>query len=567
MNSELEQIKLKLRITPEDIVALCKHPSFSSALHDSTRETLNSVYFDSDNRFLYKHGLILRVRRIGDRRVQTIKAFKTNNKGSGPFERSEWEQLIESDQPDLTLVQDTILIPLLTDDVRNALQPIFETQIERTSYHLNENSTEIVMSIDTGQIVATNSSCPISEIGLELKHGNRKELFKIAHRIISVVPAQLDAKSKPERGYELIANAPVAAEMASNPNLQAGMTTGRAFTLIGQACLRQLIANVPATISRDAEALHQLRVALRRLRGAISLFSEIVIDDRVNTIKSELRWLARECGPARDLDTLILEVLNPLRKQNRNEPGLVSISKMFARKRLKSYRQASGAVQSARFRVLVLDAAEWIEVGPWSTSEDAQMRARRETPIEIYAAAQLSERRKKIRRRGANLSNLPPDQLHRLRIQVKKARYATEFLSSVYEGKKPAKRRKAIRLSLMELQDCLGGIHDVATRKVLFADIISSPARGLTAEQNRHRAFAAGLITGNQQAHVQRLLDRARKAYSRFNKAKPFWKLQRRHSIALPQEPASGEPSVSDPSAIPIEPPLHTSNVVPLLKR
>ena len=84
-----------------------------------------------------------------------------------------------------------------------------------------------------------------------------------------------------------------------------------------------------------------------------------------------MRWLAREFGPARDLDTLLFEVLKPLRKQHANEPGLVSISKMFARKRLKSYRQAHEAVQSARFRTLVLDTAEWVEAGPWSTSEDA----------------------------------------------------------------------------------------------------------------------------------------------------------------------------------------------------
>ena len=564
MNSEPEEIELKLRVAPEDIVVLRKHPRFASALHDSTRETLKSVYFDSDNWFLYNHGLTLRVRHIGDKHIQTI---KTRNQSSGLHERSEWEQVIESDQPDLTFVKDNVLVPLLTDDVRKALQPIFETHIERTFYHLNEHGTDIIMLVDEGQIIAADISCPISEIKLELKRGNREVLFKIAREIVNIVSAQLDVKSKFERGYELATKTPVAAEMASNPNLKVGMSTGRTFTLIGRACLRQLIANIPATISRDAEALHQLRVALRRLRAAISLFADVVTDDRVNTIKSELRWLARECGPARELDTLILEVLNPLRKQHRNEPGLVSISKMFARKRIKSYRQALTAVQSARFRALLVDTAEWIEMGPWNTSEGTLMRARREVPIEIYAAAQLSLRRKKIRRRGAKISNLPPDLLHRLRIQVKKARYAIEFFSGVYEGKKPAKRRKAIRSSLMELQDCLGGIHDITTRKALFANIVSSPTRGLTAEQNRHRAFAAGLIMGNQQAQIPRLLDRARKAYSRFDGANPFWKLQRRQTIALPQMPALGEPPVSDSPTIAIEELSHTSNVVPLIKK
>ena len=209
------------------------------------------------------------------------------------------------------------------------------------------------------------------------------QLFKIARDITDIVPAELDVKSKSERGYDLIEKTPVTAEKACDPELNAGISTGRAFTLIGRACLRHLIANVPATKNRNSEALHQMRVALRRLRAAISSFSDVVSDDRINTIKTELRWLAQEFGPARDLDTLLIEVIKPLRKQHANEPGLLSISRMFARQRLKGYRRAQEAVHSARFRMLVLDTAEWVEAGPWSTLEDPLVRARREMPIEI----------------------------------------------------------------------------------------------------------------------------------------------------------------------------------------
>jgi triphosphatase len=551
MDSEPKEIELKLLVAPEDIAVLRNHPHFAGALHDPTHETLDSVYFDSDDRFLRDHGLTLRVRHIGDKRVQTI---KTANQSSNCFERSEWEQAIAGDQPDFTRVMDAALGPILTDDVRNTLKPIFETRIERTAYHLNGNETDIVMAVDEGKIVATDSSCPVSEIELELKHGHPADLFKIARVICEIVPAQLDVKSKSERGYDLIEKTPVAAEKACNRELGAGMSAGRAFTLIGRACLRQLVANEPATIRRDAEGLHQMRVALRRLRAAISLFSEVVSDDRINTIKTELRWLGREFAPARDLDAFLIEVLKPLRKQHANEPGFVSISKMFARQRLKSHRRAQEAVQSARFRMLVLDTAGWVEAGPWSMSEDPLMRARREMPIEIHAAEQLSRRRKRIRRRGAKMGDLGPEQLHRLRIQVKKARYAAEFFSSVFQGKRAPKRYKKILSSLMQFQNCLGGFNDVMTRKALCADIIASPGRGLTAEQNRHRAFAAGLIIGDQQAQIQQLLNRARKAYSRFESAKAFWKWPRRRSSVWPRQPpstgnqlSSGAEKESDP--------------------
>ena len=169
------------------------------------------------------------------------------------------------------------------------------------------------------------------------------------------------------------------------------------------------------------------------------------------------------------------------------------------------------------------------------------MRIRREMPIKIYAAEQLSLRRKKIRRRGAKIGRLSPEQLHGLRIQVKKARYAVEFFSSVYGGNKSAKRRKKIVSSLRQLQNCLGGLNDIVTRKALCAEIIASPGRGLTAEQSRHRAFAAGLVTGNQQAQVQELLDGAREAYSRFDGAKIFWKLPRQRDAVLPQPSSAAD--------------------------
>ena len=285
----------------------------------------------------------------------------------------------------------------------------------------------------------------------------------------------------------------------------------------------ELMANELATIARDAEALHQMRIALRRLRAAISLFSGIVSDGRIEAIKAELKWLGREFAPARDLDSLLIEVLEPLRKQQANEPGLASISRLFARERLKGYQRARAAVQSQRFRALVLDTAEWIEAGPWKTSEDT-LSARRELPIETLAAEQLSRRRKKIRRRGAKIGDLSPEALHQLRIQIKKTRYAAEFFAGVYRGKKATKQYEKFRTTLKQLQNCLGGFNDIVTRKALCAGILARPNRNLSVEQNRHRAFAAGLITGDQHAQVRKLLERARKAHGRFDNAKPFWR-------------------------------------------
>ena len=385
MDSEPKEVELKLRVSPEDMAVLRAHPSFSGFLSKPVSEQVISVYFDSDTLFLREHGLTLRVRHNGKKRIQTIKSSP-----HGIFERSEWEHDVEGDQPNLALVADTALGPILTDDIRNNLKPVFETRIERTSYRLNGGGNDIALAFDKGRIVATNASYAVCEIELELNRGDPMELFKIARAIGELVPSQLDVKSKSERGYDLVEKSP-ATEKAYEPELGKGTNAGRAFTLIARACLRHLVENEGATERRNAEALHQMRIALRRLRAAISLFSTLVTDDRVEPIKAELKWLGRELAPARDLDSFLIEALRPLRKQQADEPGLISISRMFARERLKSYRRARDAVESARFRALVLDTAEWIETGPWSTSDDPLMVARRAMPIETLAAATQKE--------------------------------------------------------------------------------------------------------------------------------------------------------------------------------
>src|SRR5689334_25391993 len=91
------EVELKLWVAPEDIRAVLSNPVFAGSLHDPTREKLDSVYFDSDDRFLRDHGLTLRVRHDGDKHVQTIKSADS---GVGLFERSEWEKTISDDRPD-----------------------------------------------------------------------------------------------------------------------------------------------------------------------------------------------------------------------------------------------------------------------------------------------------------------------------------------------------------------------------------------------------------------------------------------------------------------------------------
>ena len=125
------EIELKLEFDPADLGRLHAHPLLGGT--DGTQKTLRSTYYDTSDLVLRKAGVSLRVREADGRFVQTI---KSPNGHAGLFNRSEWKQEVKGRDIDLIAARDTALEPLLSVRVRNALQPVFETRVERTVYQI-----------------------------------------------------------------------------------------------------------------------------------------------------------------------------------------------------------------------------------------------------------------------------------------------------------------------------------------------------------------------------------------------------------------------------------------------
>src|SRR5262245_20680366 len=138
--------------------------------------------------------------------------------------------------------------------------------------------TEIELTVDKGKIEAGRQSTPLCELELGLKRGESAELFKLARVLAEEVPVQLAVKSQAERGYALVAGEEPQAVTAAPVALTPDWSRQAACKAIARACLRQLVANTPATLRGDPEGVHQMRVALRRLRAAISLFADMLLD-------------------------------------------------------------------------------------------------------------------------------------------------------------------------------------------------------------------------------------------------------------------------------------------------
>ena len=354
-----KEVELKLELAPASLPALKKVPLLRSPNSPPTHTREISVYFDTDKHKLRRKGLMLRVRRIGRRHVQTIKAAGN----SAPFERDEWEAEIAGDEPDLSLAGGTALEPLVNGKLRRQLKPLFETRVRRTVYPIADDTRAIALTIDRGTIDTGSRSAPLCEVELELERGTIAELFDVARELTRAVPAHLAVKSKSERGYELIDDRQDAPVKAVPIDLPAAASTREAFQIIGRACLRQVVGNEPALIKGDPEGVHQMRVGLRRLRAAMSLFSGILRDAQTAAIKAELKWLTGELGPARELDVLVKRVVAPVQRQRARWDGMPSLSHELAEKREAALARAQDAAKSARFRTLTVEVAAWLEAG------------------------------------------------------------------------------------------------------------------------------------------------------------------------------------------------------------
>ena len=514
--SSPKEIEIKLQLPSANFARLRRVPLLRGAIRSKRSENQLSVYFDTKRLKLKDNGLTLRVRRTGSRYIQTIKS----DNGS-PFERGEWEAAVDDSRPDLNRADPSALEPLGIKKLRKRLRPVFETRVQRTSYPLTRKDCDIALTIDRGEIDAGNGTLPLCEAELELKRGNRARLFEFARTIAHAMSGELAVKSKSQRGYELLAGEDAAVAKGDAVDIAPDMPASAAFQSIGFACLKQIVANKPAILAGDPAGIHQMRVGLRRLRAAISLFSDIVAEAEVRDIKRELKWLTSELGPAREFDVFLTKVVAPLEKSHARLTGMRSLSHDLAERRDAAVARALTAVCSRRFRDLTLNLAAWLDVGGWREPRNELARQRCEQPIKTLARAQLTRRRKKIRKRGRMLAKLDAQARHKLRIQAKKLRYAAEFYETVFPGKKKEKRRESFLSALKDMQDCFGDLNDVIVHEKLTSRIAKASA-ARSARPSR-RIFAAGLLTGHEEARFKPLLTAAERAFCEFEKLKPYW--------------------------------------------
>ena len=474
------EVELKFDVEPGGVALIRGIKVLAAAAPEE--QAHDTIYFDTRDGALRRAGFSLRVRRSGDRFVQTVK--RKRGPAAGLFVRQEWERKVAAFELDRGALVSTPLRRVLKAKGSAALVAVMRTSFRRTAWQIAHKGSRIEVVLDEGMVGSGKAEAPLCELELELKEGRPRALFALAGEIGREVPLHLGVLTKAERGQALAGRQLGRPAKAEPVGLAAPLTEGDAFRAVAHSCLRHYRLNeIVLLAGPDADALHQARIALRRLRSAFSLFRQTARGKDYQHLREELGWLAGQFGDARNLDVLLS-----------GESGLPEdlLRARLIKARARAYTQVGAALRSDRARALMLRLALWIEIGPWRFRERA---ARDLFPL---ADHQLERQWRKIHRHSAKLPKLDAKKRHQLRIDVKKLRYAAEFLAGLWAKKPRLARRDRFIAALKDLQDRLGDLNDAEAAEAMTARL--APGLSASADRIRRRALAGEGIAAAQEA-------------------------------------------------------------------
>ncbi len=520
------EIELKLRLPPDCVARVQRSPLLKSlSISPFITKNLYTVYYDTSSLDLRRSGIAFRLRRSGRRWIQSIKGG--GSAAAGLHQRYEWEAPVLKSQPDFTKISDPFLIRLFDNaELREQMRPLFITECKRSIRSLRlSGGGEAELCLDRGRIVAGEASIPFCEIELELKSGSPLPLFQLALDLLHTIPFRLENVSKAERGYTIASGIKPPPLKATPVQLVAEMSVNEAFKAIAWHCLGHLHSNEAGMLrGGDIEYLHQMRVALRRLRSALNVFSRAFSKAAFAPMAQELKWLAGQFGPARDWDVFVMETLADILPHFSGHSGIPPLQEKCEQIRRRHNDEACNAVESAHYAELMLKLGAWLGADSWVTPSDLMGLDNSAGidrpggsgglggPVKEFSGTLLAYRHRQLKKYGGKLAKLSLPELHAVRILAKKQRYTGEFFAGFY----PPKKVKAYIKSLAELQDILGAVNDTAMIEPLLREVPGASDEGSERE-------AVGIIRGWVASKAMTKKRELANAWAKFDKSNPFW--------------------------------------------
>ncbi len=499
------EIELKFHLPPGSRIAL--EASSALAAAKPSQHHLVTTYFDTPDHLLDRTGLTLRVRRSGDTHTQTVKS-RANGRGVAT-DRNEWEWRIRQKEPDVGLLAKTRALAKAARAIKDRLEPVFVTDIQRTTrlLHLNDN-TVVEVAIDEGSVKAGPACEPVSELELELKSGCIGPVYRLAAELQARAPLWISPESKAARGWHLRTGQAEGGQLGQMPKLGRHQQAAAGFRDMLGGTLGHLMANIGATLRGDPEALHQMRIAIRESRAVLQLFERYLDPAAAWRFNTGLWRFGEIFGMARDWDVFCLETLSAakadLPAERLEDLNIVAeVNRQFA------HAAVAETVRGHDFTAMVLGLEIWAEAGAAqpSTLGDGQMGQR----LGTLAPSLLRRAAGKVKQRGRNALQHSVTKRHELRKSLKKLCFDVESLAGLY-------RPGAVKIysSRSEaLEKLLGLANDAVVTKRLALSLVMPSRPDL--------AKPAGALTRWSARRGRQALRGLKPALKDFRAAPAFW--------------------------------------------
>jgi triphosphatase len=459
---------------------LKEHPSGAGVtiVPEPARE-LRDVYYDTEDWRLYRAGYALRVRRDNESAEATMKALMPSE--GGIRRRREISEPLKGVQTPKGIpgpVGERVRRVAGTADLR----PLFEVSTRRRTFALcsetpssgeivedtsgnirpqNSEQDAIVLAevvLDESEIFANGGdSTHLSRVEVEVGsdaaiHDGVRDFVEVLKEALKLRPTRT---SKFRTGLSVAGLSPEVALDLGPTEIDATLSCGGVAFAILRRHFGQMLAHEPGVrLGEDPEELHDMRVATRRLRAALKLYSDF-LPKRSERYERDLRWVAGALGEVRDLD-VHLEGLSE--EASRNGEVLEEVVSLLRERRNEARRGMLEALDSNRYERLIASFSATLRRGrsPTPTS-----------PILEVAPNLIRDRYKKVRKSANRLSeDSPPEHYHDLRKKGKRLRYALEPLQEIY-GKQAQKMVKLLK----KIQDDLGDHQDFIVASGLMEEL------------------------------------------------------------------------------------------------
>jgi triphosphatase len=510
----MSEIELKLQVPAAALTAVEREVAGAA----SRRVRLQAIYFDTSDRRLAAAGIALRLRKEGRRWVQTLKTGSAHGMERGEHNVARVLPAGTEPSPDLALHAGTApgdaLAAVLTpgaDGTAPTLVALYRTDIWRRHRLLRSRHGTVELALDRGEISATAADgvarrWPVCELEIELRTGSPHAVTDVAARWARRHGLWLDTRSKAERGDRLSRGLgpgdPTPAVKAQPMRWRKNMTPAEAWQMILASVMAHALPNWSELVggSLAPEPVHQLRVALRRLRSA-RRFLEAWPGVLLVPWDEQAAALFTRLGELRDRDVLALEMQREVNAALADAGGATLSLTGVAE--AASWSDAESALRGGLFIELMVEL-----VTPPADGAPVGDAVDPVTPPDLraLAAQRLQVWHAQLRKDAKRFMQLDDEARHRVRKRLKRLRYAVEFSAALF----PKARVERYLKQLERAQERLGEFNDLC---------VAIAACRLLATREPQAWFALGWLSARRDT----VLTKCGADLARWREAKPFW--------------------------------------------